>query len=414
MGCSSSISSSRPTIVTKQNQIIDGKSFIEACQSGDIDRVTVLLKTITLAEINKADWITGDTPLHLATYHGHIDIVRLLLNYGAMRNILNYEKQNPVNYASTTEMKKLFKRSTNNNSSRFVSNDSNEEIEWSQSSLDAIQFYMEYESGMSYTGQWDIIQTVEALQKAPELENISGLDLVWNLIEQAREKTDAKYLIRAYTVESKFYKILNQKLTQRHLKKSVNHDENHQIQTLMQNTMKMFNQDFAMSQSLMTEKLQTDNSKITDWVHHYMGTIYSLIDQSIFQFTGLTYRGMWIKEEKLFHYSKDQLYICNKTLTSTSKNYKIAKRFIDESIPSSGQIPVICMYLIDSYTSFKAMDIHTISEYPDEEEVIIFPGIPFEIRKIDMNTTMNIIEIELVPMLSNFENLQKKFLDIFH
>jgi hypothetical protein len=154
----------------------------------------------------------------------------------------------------------------------------------------------------------------------------------------------------------------------------------------------------------MIEKLPTDNSEITDWVYRYVSTIHTLIHQHNFQFHGLTYHGMWIKEEELSYYSEAQLYLCNKTLISTSKNYKIAKRSIDECIPSVGQIPIMCMYLIDSYISFKAMDIHSISEYPDEEEVLIFPGIPFEIREVRMNTTMNIIEMELVPMLSNFEN----------
>jgi hypothetical protein len=404
MGCSNSIQSSKSPIITKQNQVINQKSLIEACRSGDTDRVRVLLKTITLSEINKADWTTGNTPLHLATYYDHIDIVRLLLNHGAMRNISNYEIQIPANYASTIEMKKIFQRSINDNSTRFVGDDlnkeKNEEIEWSQSSLDATQFFMEYESEMSYTGQWDINQTVEALQKAPELKNISRLDVVWNFLEQAREKTDARYLIRAYTIESKFYRILNQKLTQRRSKKSTNNNKNHQIQK----TMTTFNRGFAMAQSLLTEKLQTDNSDITDWVHRYMGTIHSLIYQPTFQFTGLTYRSMWIKQENLSSCTEKQLYMCNKTLISTSKNYKIAKHFIDENIPSTGQIPVMCTYLIDCYTSFKAIDIHTISEYPEEEEILIFPGIPFEIRKIDMNTTMNMIEIELIPMLSNFEN----------
>lgn len=406
MGCSSSIQPTESVVLTKQNRVINSQSLIEACRSGDIDRATVLLKTMTPNEINKADWITGDTPLHLSTHHGYIDIVRLLLNYGAMRNILNYEKRIPENYASTIKMKKLFQRPTDDSSTRFVSNDSNKEdnekIEWSQSSLDATQFFMEYESQMSLTGQWDIIQTVETLQKASELlENRFDLNLVWNLFDQAREKTDVKYLIRALTVESQFYKILNKNLAQRHLKKSAKKDEKHQ----MQNTMTTFNQGFAIAQSLLTEKLHTDNSKIIDWVHRYIGTIHTLIYQPMFQFNGLIYRGMWVKEENLLYYSKNRIYICNKTLISTSKNYQIAKHFLDESTPSDGQVPVMCMYSIDSYTSFKVMDIHTISEYPEEEEVLIFPGIPFEIRKIDMNTTMNMIQIELVPMLSTFENL---------
>jgi ankyrin repeat protein len=414
MGCSSSIQSSVPTIGTKQDRIVNSKSLLEACRSGDIETVAILLKTITLIEINKADWTTGNTPLHLATCYDHIDIVRLLLHYGAMRNILNYEKKIPVDYASTIEMRKLFERVTNNNFTRFVNNDFNEEdnkeIEWLQSSLDATQFYMEYESGMSYSGQWNIDQTVDALCKASELENMYDLNVVWNFFEQARDKTDAKYLIRAYTIESKFNKILNQKLIERRLKKSINCNENDQ----MQNTMTMFNQGFALAQALMTAKHQTDNSDITDWVHRYMGTIHSLIYQPNFPFTGLTYRGMWIKKERILYYSENRLYMCNKTLTSTSKNYKIAKQSMEKSVPLAGQIAVMCTYFIDSYTSFKAIDIHTISEYPDEEEVLLFPGIPFEIRKIDMNTTMNMVEIELVPMLSNFGNVPKMFSDILN
>jgi hypothetical protein len=407
MGCSGSI---RPFDVSepqpsksKKNETMKSNLLIEACQSGDIKQVTLLLKTITPAGINKVDLNTGSTPLHLAVYYNHIDIVRLLVNYGAMRNILDYENKIPSDYASTIEMKKLFERLTNENSSRFVGNDSSkeadEEIEWSQNTLSATQFFMEYESNLSYIGQWDINQTFEVLRRAPELENISGMDIVWDLFEKARENNDVKYLIQAYTVESKFYKILNHKLAQKRSKKSVFNNKNHQIQ----NSMAIFNQGFAIGQALLTGKIQTDNSEITDWVHRYMGTIHSLIYQPNFQFHGLTYRGMWIKEKNLLHYSGEQLYMCNKTLISTSKNYEIAKRFIDESMPLDGQIPVMCVYLIDSYTSFKAIDIHTISEYPEEEEVLIFPGIPFEIRKIEMNTTTNIIEVGLVPILSNLE-----------
>ena len=411
MGCSCSIRPlnvnqpqlAKSTILSEENQMMKSKLLIEACRSGDANGVMSILKTITFAGINKADSNSGNTALHLAVYHDHIDIVQLLLNYGVIRNIVNYESKIPLDYASTIEMKKLFERVTNKNSSRFVGDDSNtetnKEIEWSQSSLGATQFFMEYESDLCYIGQWDINQTVQVLRKVSELENIPGMDIVWDLFDKAREKNDAKCLIQAYTAESKFSTILNQKLAQRRLKKSVIDKKNGQIQ----NSMAIFNQGFAIGQALMSGKLETDNSKITDWVHRYMGTIHSLIYQPIFQYHGLTYRGMWIKEEYLLHYSGEQLYICNKTLISTSKNYQIAKRFISESVPSAGQIPVMCVYLIDPYTSLKAMDIHTISEYPEEEEVLIFPGIPFEIRKVEMNTEMNIVEVGLVPILSNLE-----------
>lgn len=418
MGCSSSIPLPRPTParVTERKQVKNTKTLLEACQSGDLERVTILLQTATLTDINKADWTTGDTPLHLATSYGHTEIVRLLLDHGATRNILNYQKKIPVHYATTHDMKKLFRRATNSDLIRFVTNDSHrgnyEEIQWLQNSLDATQFYIEFESGMSYSGEWDINQTIDSLYKASELRNSYDLKLIWHFFEQAHVKTDTRYFIRAYTVQSQFSTTLNEKLAQRCAKRTNNHQENEQMQTLMQNTMTMFNQGFAMTQALMTAKLQTDNHEITDWVHRYMGSIHTLIFQPIFPFTGLTYRGMLIKKEKLLYYAENRFYLCNKTLTSTSKNYRIAKRALEKLSPSPGEIAVICTYTIDSFTSFKAIDIHTISEYPDEEEVLLFPGIPFEICKVDINPKMNMVEIELVPTLSNFGNLQKIFSDM--
>lgn len=409
MGCSSSILITKPNVLAKQNQIHSkSKSLLDICQSGDLAHAIELVQRSKFSEINKADWSTGDTPLHLATSHGFIDIVRVLLEHGAVRNISNYQNKLPATYATTNEMKQLFQRSLDDSFARFISTNAADEFIYCQKSLDATQFYMEFESEMSFSGQWDIIQTVDVLRKVSQLQKISQSDIIWYFFDQAREKTDVKYLIRAHTVESKFSKILNRKLIQRHLTKT-NHDtdENRQIQILMQNTMSIFNQRLSKSQTQARSSI--DNSQITDWIHRYLGTIHSLIYQVHFPFEGQTYRGMWMKKDKLISYSKSQFYLCNKTLISTSTNYQFIKDLLDKSPPLTGYLPVICTYVIDSSTSFKAIDIHKISEYPDENEVLIFPGVPFEIRKIHFNSTTNLIEIELISTLSDFGNFQKMF-----
>ena len=144
MGCSSSVPSSsvvQPQTTTStslltKSSTAEPKSLSDACRFGDVDRVNDLLQTATLYDINKADLKTGDTPLHLATRHGWLEIVRLLLSYGAARHVLNHAKKNPVDGATDVEMKKLFNRSTNSVSNRFVWDNSQEkdqeEIEWSQ------------------------------------------------------------------------------------------------------------------------------------------------------------------------------------------------------------------------------------------------------------------------------------------
>ena len=93
--------------------------------------------------------------------------------------------------------------------------------------------------------------------------------------------------------------------------------------------------------------------------------------------------------------------ICNKAITSTSTSFKVAKHFISGAPPSAGLVPVICMYTIDSITMFKAFSVRTISEYPDEEEVIIFPGIPFEIVKVERDTASNMVTVKLASILSD-------------
>ena len=52
---------------------------------------------------------TGSTPLHGAVYYGQIEVVRLLLNYGAKTNIKNKYNHFPIDEAWTEEIKNLLK-----------------------------------------------------------------------------------------------------------------------------------------------------------------------------------------------------------------------------------------------------------------------------------------------------------------
>lgn len=52
---------------------------------------------------------TGSTPLHGAVYYGQIEVVKLLLNYGAKTNIKNEYNHFPIDEAWTEEMKNLLK-----------------------------------------------------------------------------------------------------------------------------------------------------------------------------------------------------------------------------------------------------------------------------------------------------------------
>jgi ankyrin repeat protein len=64
-----------------------GKEIIRACKSGNLLRVRELLKTDS-GLVNSLD-SDASTPLHCATWKGHLEVVRLLLDAGANVNAHN-------------------------------------------------------------------------------------------------------------------------------------------------------------------------------------------------------------------------------------------------------------------------------------------------------------------------------------
>jgi hypothetical protein len=82
-------------------------------------------------------------------------------------------------------------------------------------------------------------------------------------------------------------------------------------------------------------------------------------------------------------------HIVNKAFLSTSKLRSIAERFV--SLTSVQKIPVICVYHLrtDEYV----LDISALSEFPEEEEVLILPNACFKVESIRRNTYP--MEIEL-------------------
>jgi ankyrin repeat protein len=91
-------------IVTSSNKC---SNFYLACRNNKIEEVKQLLKTIKPNEIDKIE-PNGSTALHAACYHGHHQIVKLLLEAGADRAIPNKYKCLPFDEAKNEEIKKLF------------------------------------------------------------------------------------------------------------------------------------------------------------------------------------------------------------------------------------------------------------------------------------------------------------------
>jgi ankyrin repeat protein len=97
--------------------------FYLACRNGDFATVQKLLPNMSDDEKNRIE-PNGSTILHAATYYGHHDIVKLLLENGCATWIRNNYRNTPYDEAQDEEMRELFRRpNRTNGSNRFASTD---------------------------------------------------------------------------------------------------------------------------------------------------------------------------------------------------------------------------------------------------------------------------------------------------
>lgn len=74
----------------------DKVSFFKSVKHGDTARVIEFLKHG--ADVNARDKY-GSTPLHWATYYGHVEVVRLLLEWGADPTVRDKDGKSPLDVA---------------------------------------------------------------------------------------------------------------------------------------------------------------------------------------------------------------------------------------------------------------------------------------------------------------------------
>jgi hypothetical protein len=95
--------------------------FYIACRNGDFNNVQQLLPTMSDEQKNSLE-PNGSTALHAATYYGHHDVVKLLLENGCDTWILNKYQNTPYDEAKDEEIRQLFRRpNRNDESNRFAS-----------------------------------------------------------------------------------------------------------------------------------------------------------------------------------------------------------------------------------------------------------------------------------------------------
>jgi len=331
-----------------------------ACRNGDIAVVERLLPLTPLKTLNRLE-PNGGTCLHAASYHGHKEIVRLLLAYGASRRIINRYGCTPLDEAKTQEIADLFPRTAEASRKRFGDSPA-QQTEW--------QFEDGYAEDFSRATHWNCVKdrgikkTVKKLEKSQVLadDGDQAIKIVQSYFKEAKEANNPIYLLKAYTVESQFYKRLNQEMA-------------------------------TGSRREVFEKL------CRKWTGYYTGIIAKNPAFEPYRFTGQTYRGMQITPSDYAQY-KLGVALANKSFQSTSKSWKIAKGFALPSNPAPGKLSVVITFTILDRRS--ALSIEEISEYQNEEEVLIVPGTLFIVENINQNEVPYEIELRQLTWTDEF------------
>ncbi|CAF4795492.1 unnamed protein product, partial [Rotaria sp. Silwood1] len=278
-----------------------------ACRDGDFYLVEGLLASMSVEQINSIEF-DGSTPLHIASSNGHARIVELLLNTEVVsRSFRNQYNLTAYDEAQSEEIRRLFKRK--NGAARFCDGmqDQGIQIEWMKADP-SVQQVVAWEL-KNHKWPWhkkpgldEWVNCIRQKYLDGSLKDMKGIGLIRFFYQNAQATNDPVQLIRAYTAETQYYKILNERLAQLH------------------------------------ELHESDN-----WWGHQDLLDIMLSHPSLDRFTyiGTTYRGMRIMQHDLKLYSVGTS-LMNKAFLSTSKDRAVAEAFGDSCGIQDGKFSAIC------------------------------------------------------------------------
>ncbi|UJR12366.1 hypothetical protein I4U23_016543 [Adineta vaga] len=356
------------------------EDLYKACKENYIDKVKQYLQNTT-NEVLDESVFKESTALHIASYNGHDEIVRLLLKVGASRCIRNYHNLTAFEEARTQSTKDLFQiKSDNNEQNRFINNDIY--TEWTTAFQDPLKKRKYLRRKLYELREHDLDGIHENLMKYMHIfiDTLPLANQKKQIVKQfflvMRKKVDPIYIIGAYTSATCFHKYYNEYIAQ------------HAIN--------------FFDSSIVDIHV---NYKIVKYVVKSIAILMFHWAFNQYRYSGKTYRGMLMTKEDLYKYVVNSK-IMNKSFLSTSKSNEIAECFSgclnDENNlrktrdKQAIQTAVLCTYIIKN--SETALSLETISRQKVEEEVLILPFSVFEVKSV-RRTPTNTIDILLEEVL---------------
>ncbi|CAF4104418.1 unnamed protein product [Adineta steineri] len=346
----------------RQSQIQPLSDFYIACREGDIEKVKNHLSTMSLEQINNFE-SNGSTALHASSYYGHTEIVRLLLTAGACRSIRNLRyRLTAYDEASNEDVQQLFSHIYSPAQARFIG--SSARTEWSLDTSQAAEWKIHLSKLLKPELSFQDIILYLKDNYLTEYVNLppNQLEKITSLFHYAYEYDDASYILRAYTTGTPFHGIIN----------------NHLAEYLL----KYF-------------RFDNDQSVLEQCVAHLASICIHRPELKSLEFTGIVYRGLFLLQSDLKAYTVGK-HLLNKSFLSTTTDLSVASMYAGAGTrinmrtaidKTPLQYTALCIYRIKNKNT--ALDISSISEIPDECEVIIMPLCAFQVRSVKKNIQDN-------------------------
>jgi hypothetical protein len=360
-------------------------NFYSACLEGDIKKAR---ETVTYLSLNQAD-TDGNTPLHIVSSKGYIELVQLLFRYHADRKLKNKAGLTAEQMAKDDDIKNLFKGQIRpkTDAEHFVG--STVEIEWLDNYKNAYRIAYENREHMK---RW-LLKV--PLKKLLEEIDIGYIDKIEFSNQTCKEKIQ-DYLKVAIDFEQPIGLIYAYTSGGTGLCSKLNYD----LAEIGSNFR------FLSTQNLFNSGY-LDNEAPKGLGQHIFAAI--LINHPIFHpyfKTGTTYRGMSMTRGELEQYKEGDI-VLTRSFLSTSKDENIAKIFMpgnnNKKKADEKELPVMCIYKVINPRS--SLYIEESSNFPEEKEVLIVPFAVFRITKID-----GVSNNENLPVIINLEECDSNVL----
>ena len=390
----------------------------EACRDGDEKRVRSLVPKYSVSDLNQQEPLSGNTCLHIAAKNSHDNVVRILLKYGCYRSsILNFQNQSAYDVAASSKqsMRLLFHRLDTNQSSSVSSKYSSRFLEQDATKCFGIIKIEDNDDigTRSSTGRLRPVLQIFKTEKEKKHEiEYSASSKSWC------QSSLGRFCVNFFHTDQP----LSHDTVLKRLKailKQIN-DDTSEDYIKVDNLMKQYEKNCdSIEQLLHLYTLETEFYRVLkqDCLPLAIPLFIHLPKLKERFFKGRVYRGSHMTYDQLSIYEAAMktpgTILQTRSFSSTSTNRSVAEEFA-HSKAKRNKAPFFVLIIIDFPSpcdqainlSRISTDIPCLSEYEDEEEVLVLPWTLFEVKYVkSASNTDNLVTIHLINTIIPTKNI---------